>query len=99
MVRDRLKVNGTIYKVKHRKRVFYDGELVMGICLSGGRQEIRVTTAGPFEQFDTEWHEALHAIVYEYRIVLTHDQLTKLAGALVQVLIESPWLGQPRGQE
>lgn len=99
MNRDRLKVNGTVYSVKHRKRVFHDGELVTGICLSGGRQEIRVTRAGPFEQFDTEWHEALHAIVYEYKLNLMHDELKILTGALVQVLIESPWLGQPRGAE
>ena len=98
MNRDRLKVNGTVYKVKHRKRVFLDGVKQAGVCVFQ-TQEIRITNSAPFDQFDTEWHEALEAINYHYQIGLTHEQIIKLAGANVQVLIESPWLGQPRGAE
>jgi len=94
MSRDTLKVNGICCKVKHRVRVFCGRERVAGLWIFAKR-EIRITKASPFEQFDTEWHEALHAITDIYNIGLTHEQLRKLTGAIVQVLIENPWLGKP----
>jgi hypothetical protein len=83
---ERIPIGGMIYTLELRKRILDGDELVDGLCLFAEKKLLLLTRYATrelaLEVFD---HETNEAIVQEYVIRITHDDLERLSQGQAQV--------------
>ena len=84
---DRIPIGGMIYTLEYRKRLFNDkGEPAQGACLLE-EKKIQLLTRYPTHEaaLGAFRHEYNHAIVLEYVIEISHDDLERMSQGQNQV--------------
>ncbi len=83
---DRVRVAGIIYRVEYRKRIWDDDDgLCDGAC-DLDRKIITLLRKYPTREVAHQafWHEKMHAIVTEYGIEMSHEDLDRIAQGITQ---------------
>jgi Zn-dependent peptidase ImmA (M78 family) len=84
-------VRGVLYKIEFVKKLIVDRENILGFCEYGKDEKmISINSSQSLSEIrSTIVHEILHALDYEYKIGLKHEQVYALERAISDFLIEN----------